>query len=163
TPAPEVGPEQAADTTELDLAFRRSWLLDRHQATWGANRWCGIWCLQTPVDLWTIQEIIAETRPDTIGECGSFLGASALAWAMILEQVTPTGRVIAVDVEDRFDLARALPAAERVEWVIGSTTADDVVARVRSLVQGRTMVLLDSDHSCEHVSAELAAYGDLPS
>jgi cephalosporin hydroxylase len=50
-----------------------------------------------------------------------------------------------------------------ITLVEGSSTAPDVLDRVRGLVAPgeSVLVLLDSNHTCEHVLAELRAYGPL--
>ena len=78
--------------------------------------------MQNPNDVWIIQEIIAEVKPDFVIETGTFRGGSAALWAMILDQVNPEGRVITVDLHER--RAENLPpiALQKVEFLIGSST-----------------------------------------
>ena len=76
------------------------------------------------------------------------------------------GRVIGIDVEIRPHNLAALREHELIddiELVIGSSVDPATVARVHELAAGaeRVMVLLDSNHSRDHVAAELEAYGDL--
>jgi cephalosporin hydroxylase len=73
--------------------------------------------------------------------------------------------VITIDVESLVDPLTLPPISRRkVDFVLGSSTAPDVVAEVaRRVGAGRTMVLLDSDHRMAHVLAELRAYADLVS
>jgi cephalosporin hydroxylase len=128
------------------------------------NRFLGIWTLQNPTDAWILMEIFWEVKPDLIIEAGTFHGGSAALWAIILEHINPDARIITIDIEDqRTPHAKALPIAqERVTFLLGSSTAPDVVAEVRRRAKGkRVMVLLDSLHSKEHVAAELAAYAPL--
>ena len=50
----------------------------------------------------------------------------------------------------------------RVDWITGSSIDPDVVADIYRRCRGkRTMVILDSDHSADHVGSELDAYADL--
>lgn len=105
------------------------------------------------------------TRPDYIIETGTSYGGSALIWAMILEQVNPFGRVITIDIENHSEEARKLEIAKkRVDFIIGSSTDYDIVERISNLVRAKkVLVILDSDHSKDHVLKELNAYAPLVS
>jgi len=118
--------------------------------------------MKNPFDLWAMQEIICEVRPDLIIECGSPYGASAVMWSMILHQLG-SGRVLAIDIADEFDDARALPAAHRIDFLIGSSVDSASIdeARRHAGAAERVTVVLDSDHSRAHVLAELEAYAPL--
>jgi cephalosporin hydroxylase len=128
------------------------------------NRFLGISTLQNPMDAWIVQELIAETKPDLIVEAGTYRGGSALLWAMIQREVVPDGRVVTIDIEDQRDAAAAEHplARERVDFLLGSSTAPEIVAEVRRRAEGRrVLVLLDSLHTADHVYEELRAYADL--
>ena len=56
-------------------SFMRHWWANAQQALL-PNKWLGIYCWQQPCDVWTIQEIIGDTRPDAIIETGTFAGAA---------------------------------------------------------------------------------------
>ena len=135
------------------------------QAIFFGQEWMGIPTLQHPFDAWVTQEIIVQTRPDRIVEAGSFYGGSATMWAVLLEHLVADGRVIAIDLHDNLDRARQVDVFNRcVDFVQGSTVATHVVERVRELVAGhRTMVILDSKHTADHVRKELDAYAPLVS
>jgi cephalosporin hydroxylase len=140
---------------DLDEGFARAFWQNK-QTTFVPNRWLGIPCWQNPFDVWNIQEIIAETRPDTIVETGTFSGGGAALWASLLAMFGD-GRVISVDVNPPLDPAvHELPIVQqRVRFVTGSSTDPDVVEDVAAACQGRTMVILDSDHRASHVRTEL--------
>jgi cephalosporin hydroxylase len=131
--------------------------------TWRMNKWLGILTEQNPNDVWIIQEIIVETRPDFIIETGTLCGGSAALWSTILEQVNPKGRVITIDIMDQAQEARELPIVQRhVDFLHGSSTATFIVNDVKNRVKGKkVLVILDSDHSKQHVLNELAAYAPL--
>ena len=120
--------------------------------------WFGYECLKTPGDMWAYQEIVFATKPDLIVECGTFKGASALYFASLL-QLIGKGKVISIDIEKR----PGRPEHWRIEYIVGSSTAPDVLEQVRRKLpkKGNVMVVLDSDHSRDHVLAELRAYGPL--
>jgi cephalosporin hydroxylase len=141
--------------------FHQIWYYDKD--TWKKNCWLGIVTEQNPMDSWILQEIMFDTKPDYVVECGSLYGGSAALWATILAQVNPSGRVISIDIEDRMGDARKLPIVkERVDFLIGSSTAPEIVSEVARRVQGkRVLVILDSLHTKEHVLDELHAYSPM--
>jgi cephalosporin hydroxylase len=152
---------RARSAREIVDAYHQLWY--ESPDTWRANRWLGIATLQNPNDVWVIQEIITEVRPDFVVETGTAFGGSAALWAMILDQVNPEGRVITIDIA-RLVSTRTLPevARRKVDFLVGSSTAPEIVAEVTRRVKGRrTIVILDSDHSRDHVLAELKAYSPL--
>jgi cephalosporin hydroxylase len=119
--------------------------------------WLGYRTLKSPVDLWTYQEILVETRPDLVIETGTRFGGSACYLAAIMELIGH-GRVVSIDINAEKDR----PTHPRIEYLLGSSIDETLVARVRSMAAGkRVMVILDADHSEPHVSAEIAAYHDL--
>ncbi len=66
------------------------------------------------------------------------------------------GRVITIDVEKLHTHRHA-----RIEYLIGSSSSQDIIAQVQSAVQladGPVLVILDSDHSQAHVRLELEHY-----
>ena len=160
--------QEPAPSLEREFTYRE--IADLyHQAfydsadTWRLNKWLGILTEQNPNDVWITQEIIVETRPDFIVETGTLLGGSAALWATILQQVNPEGRIITIDILDQSQQARQLPIVQKhVDFLHGSSTAIEIVNEVKHRVKGKkVMVLLDSDHSKQHVLKELAAYAPL--
>jgi cephalosporin hydroxylase len=121
------------------------------------TRWLGNRVIKCPLDLWVYQEIIWDSRPDLIVETGSGRGGSAYFMACMCD-LAGHGRIVTVDVRD---VER--PRHDRVTYLHGSSTDAEIVARVRAAAAeaGRVMVLLDSDHSREHVLEELHHYAPL--
>ncbi len=119
--------------------------------------WFGYRTIKSPLDLWTYQEILVETRPDLVVECGTRFGGSAYYIASILDLIGQ-GQVLTVDI----DAMKGRPVHRRIRYVHGSSTDPAIVAQVRAAAEGkRVMVILDSDHAAAHVADELAAYHDL--
>ena len=54
------------------------------------------------------------------------------------------------------------PNHERITYLVGSSTSEEVVRKVRNLIEEdeRVMVVLDSDHAMHHVLNEMRIYGD---
>jgi cephalosporin hydroxylase len=121
-------------------------------------RWLGRPIWQNVLDLWTLQEAIAEIRPALLIESGTNRGGSALFYAHLFD-LLGRGRVITVDITRMHDLEHP-----RVDFLVGSSLDDHVLDRIRGAARcagGPVMVILDSDHSAAHVERELAAYSNL--
>jgi cephalosporin hydroxylase len=120
----------------------------------------GIETWQNPQDVWMIQEIMWETKPDFVVEAGAYKGGSAALWAMMLSQINPAGRVISIDITDRFADARKLDIVQKhVDFLVGSSTDPMIVADVAERTRGKKVFLiLDSLHRKEHVLDELNNY-----
>ncbi|HEX6208208.1 MAG TPA: CmcI family methyltransferase [Actinomycetota bacterium] len=130
-----------------------------HGGTWKDTYWLGVPTWKCPLDLWVYQEILHETRPDTIVETGTWRGGSALFLASICD-LLGRGRVVTIDTED----PGGRPAHDRITYVTGSSTDPGIVREVEGIVgRSRAMVILDSDHSRDHVLGELRAYGPIVS
>lgn len=125
--------------------------------TWKQTFWRGVPTQKCPLDLWVYQEILFECRPDLIIETGTADGGSAFFLASICD-LLDHGRIITIDIEER-----SRPRHRRIEYLAGRSSVDpEVLAHIqRPARTGRTMVILDSDHSYTHVLAELRAYAPL--
>jgi cephalosporin hydroxylase len=129
--------------------------------------WMGLPIIQYPQDIVAMQEIIWRVRPDLIIETGVARGGSLVYYASLLELIG-NGRVIGIDIDIRPHNRAAIeshPMAKRIELVEGSSTSENVLKRVRALATGcRTgIVVLDSNHTHDHVLAELRAYAEFVS
>lgn len=125
-----------------------------------ANRFLGIETLQNPLDVWITQEILSEVKPDFVIETGTYHGGSALLWAMYLEQINPSGRIITVDIEDQREPAAVTHRlAKKVDFLEGSSSGEKIVDEVKAKVGDKSaVVILDSYHGTDHVLSELEAY-----
>lgn len=151
TPDRPATPEEAAATEAFHRAYYGAWL-DR-QGSMDLS-WFGYRTIKSPGDLWAYQEILAETRPEVIVECGTAFGGSSYYLASLLD-LLGRGEVITIDIEAR----PKQPTHPRITRLVGSSTDPAIVGAVRARVADRrAMVILDSDHTAGHVSAELAAY-----
>jgi cephalosporin hydroxylase len=155
-----VGAKKSSD--EIVRDFHKLWY-EAQANTWDSTRWMGIPTEQNPMDVWITQEIIFDVKPDVVVECGAYRGGSAALWAMILSQVNPNGHVISIDIVDKMREARRLPIVQKyVTFLIGSSTAPEVVAEVKKRTRGKkALVILDSDHAQAHVAKELDAYAPI--
>lgn len=127
--------------------------------------WMGVPIIQMPADVLATQEVIWATKPDIIIETGVARGGSVLFMASLLELIGK-GQVIGVDIDIRAHNRASIeqhPMSKRVTLIEGGSVDDDTLARVRAAIPAgaRVMVVLDSDHSRDHVLAECKAYGQL--
>ena len=129
--------------------------------TWQRNTFLGHRILQCPLDLQLYQELIYRLRPAFIIQTGVAYGGSVLYFASLLELMgmPPSAAVYGIDIKLSAE-ARCL-THPRVRLIEGNSVDADLVAGIRAdLPPGDGLVILDSDHSQRHVSAELSAYQD---
>lgn len=159
-------------------AFMRSSIQDRYSY----NFHClGRPIIQYPQDMVAVQELIWELRPDVVFETGIAHGGSlmlsASALAMLdycdaaergeaLDPKRPKRVVVGVDIDIREHNRAAIlahPMASRIEMIQGSSIDPVIVEQVRHRIGGaeRVLVFLDSNHTHDHVLAELEAYAQL--
>jgi cephalosporin hydroxylase len=138
----------------LVRAFHRHYY-DRLDQTWDNTTWLGVKILKCPLDAWIYQEILWETRPELIVECGTRFGGSAYYLATLCD-LMGRGEVLTIDIDTAYD---SRPPHPRITYLAGSSLADPILAQVRVRAQGRSvMAILDSDHARAHVYQELRAY-----
>jgi len=135
--------------------------------------WRGWPITKLPTDLWIYQEIIHQTKPDTIIECGSGRGGSALFFADMLTMVgrevfgSRPIRVITIDKDKRFDPTEwPIEHREVLHFFQGFSNDPTTLEQVKHLLAietpgCRVMVVLDSRHTDEHVLQELRLWSPL--
>ena len=133
--------------------------------------------IQYPQDIVAFQEVVSQAKPDLILETGIahggslVLSASLLCLLDVMEGIDPhqsPRKVVGVDIDIRSHNRQALdehPLRFKMELIEGSSIDPAIIQQVRSHVDGcdRVLVALDSNHTHEHVLAELNAYADLVS
>lgn len=139
--------------------------------------------IQYPQDIVAMQEVIWRVRPDLIIETGIAHGGSLIFSASMLalldmadtiesgvplDPVKSDRKVLGIDVDIRAHNRTAIeahPMASRIQMIEGSSIAPEVVAQVRQIASSyrQVMVCLDSNHTHDHVLAELEAYASLTS
>ena len=117
--------------------------------------WQGVSVRKCPFDLWVYQEIIFNQKPDVIIECGTDLGGSTSYLASMCDLVG-NGRIISIDLAN----LKGRPTHKRITYIHGSSVEKETVDKVRSLIKAdeNVMVILDSDHTRDHVFNELRMY-----
>ena len=145
--------------------------------------WLGRPIIQYPQDMNAWQELIWQIRPDLIIETGIAHGGSLIFSASMLalidmceaiEQKKPLDpsisrrKVLALDIDIREHNRTAIeahPMGSRIQMIQGSSIAPEVITQVHAIASkfSRIMICLDSDHTHDHVLAELNAYAELTS
>jgi cephalosporin hydroxylase len=129
--------------------------------------WLGVPIIQMPADIVALQEAVWQSKPDLIIETGVARGGSVIFFASLLELIG-RGKVIGVDIDIRAhnrDTIENHPMAKRISLIEGSSTAATTLEKIRAEIaaDSRVMAVLDSNHSRDHVLAELRSYGPLVS
>lgn len=124
----------------------------------GRCRWMGTPVLRNPLDLWIFQEIISDVKPTRIVEIGSFKGGGTLFLAHVLDQVSPQGLVISIDLNhEQFQTD-----APNIIKITGHSEDMSVYKRVKDLCfDQKTLVIHDGDHRYESVNRDLGLYCSL--
>lgn len=148
-------------------------------------RWLGRPIIQYPQDIQAVQELVWEIKPDLIIETGIAHGGSLILSASMLALLdycdaqtrriplqpgVSSRRVIGVDIDIRLHNREAIeqhPLSHMITMIEGSSIADETIAQVKRLVDAsgakRVLAFLDSNHTHDHVLAELNAYAQLVS
>lgn len=159
----ETWPLASAEAFE---AASRAWL----RVGWDVKHlysftWLGRPMLQLPEDMVRLQELVWQVRPDVILETGVAHGGS-LVFNATLCRALGKGRTIGVErglyPENREALGNHI-LSDLITVIEGDSIDPDVVQRVKSLIEPHetVLILLDSNHTREHVLNELRAYSPL--
>lgn len=128
--------------------------------------WMGRPIIQYPQDMIALQEIIWDMRPDAVFETGIAHGGSLIYSASLLELIGGEGFVLGLDIDIRAHNRAAIeahPMSRRIRMLQGSSVDDAMAAKVRAELAGcrNPLVVLDSNHTHEHVLRELELYSPL--
>lgn len=158
-----------------DLARRAvEWIKDTAPHKYSYNfTWMGRPIIQYPQDIVAMQELIWLIKPDLIVETGIAHGGSLVFSASMLELNAACGgptdaEVLGIDIDIRAHNRAAIeahPMSKRISMIQGSSIEPAIIDEVRARAQGKRNVLvcLDSNHTHDHVLAELEGYGTLTS
>jgi cephalosporin hydroxylase len=135
--------------------------------------WMGRPIIQYPQDIMAMQELIWQVQPDLIIETGIAHGGSLIFFASMLELNAACGgsqdaEVLGIDIDIRAHNREAIeahPMFRRISMIQGSSIAPEIIAQVHAKAANKKRILisLDSNHTHDHVLAELQAYASLTS
>ena len=152
----------------------KSFLRDSIESKYSYNfKWMGRPIIQYPQDIVAVQELIWDIKPDLIIETGVAHGGSAVFFASLLELNTLSGgpkdaEVWCIEIDLRAHNREAIlahPMYPRLRIFDGSSVDTKIAAVVseKAAKSERVMVILDSNHTHEHVLGELNLYASLVS
>ena len=155
----------ASDVFMRQLSF--DWFIEscRHKYSYYFT-WLGRPIIQFPQDIMAMQEIIWKIKPDLIIETGIARGGSIIFYASMLELLGFDGQVLGIDIDirnhNRVEIERH-PMFKRITMIEGSSTDEEIVKKVYDFANNKqkVMVLLDSNHTHDHVFRELKLYSHL--
>lgn len=149
------------DTEAFETSKNTVIALDKYNYTYLWS-WMGLPIIQWPADIIATQEVIWRIKPDVIIETGVARGGSMVFLASMLK-LLGKGKVIGVDIDIRSHNRNAIeehPLSEFIELIEGPSTSKEVLDKVSELINPHdvVMVILDSDHSRDHVLDECRSY-----
>jgi cephalosporin hydroxylase len=124
---------------------------------WQDTTWMGVETYKSPADMWNYQEVLVDLKPSLVIEFGTAFGGSALYWASVMRQIGEPFKVFSVDIDHKLLRPRARQDPD-IEFVESSSAAPEIADRIRQLRKeypGKVFAILDSDHSMDHVLAEM--------
>lgn len=157
---------QRGSATQRLRELTNEWFTESVKARYSYNfTWLGLPVIQMPQDLMAMQELIWSLRPDLLIETGVAHGGSLIFYASMF-QLIGNGHVVGIDIEIRPHNRTAIeqhPLSKRIELVEGSSVDDAIVAKARAIASWheRVLVVLDSNHTHEHVLRELELYSPM--
>ena len=125
--------------------------------------WMGRPIIQYPQDIIAMQEIIWEVKPDLIIETGIAHGGSLIFYSSMLELLGGDGEVIGVDIDirphNRLEI-ESHSMFKRIILIEGPSTDEKIINQINEIAKTKksVMVVLDSNHTHEHVLRELNLY-----
>lgn len=128
--------------------------------------WLGRPIIQFPQDIVALQEIIWKVKPDLIIETGIARGGSIVFSASLLELLGGDRIVVGIDIDirahNRVEIEKH-PLFKRIRMIEGSSIDPKVVQQAKEFARGRhsVLVILDSNHTHDHVRAEMSLYSSL--
>nr|WP_246318971.1 cephalosporin hydroxylase family protein [Peteryoungia desertarenae] len=162
----------------------RQWIDSANKLKYSYHfEWLGRPIIQYPQDMSAMQELIWEIKPDLIIETGIAHGGSLILSASMLalldmceaieagtmmDPARSNRKVIGIDIDIRTHNRKAIeahPMATRIQMIQGSSIAPEVIEQVHQVAADykRILICLDSNHTHDHVLAELTAYAPLVS
>lgn len=159
----------------VELSMRKSYVYN--------FSWMGRPVIQFPQDMVAMQELIWEVKPDLVIETGIAHGGSlimsashlalldyceAIESGSSLDPQKPKRRVLGLDIDIRDHNRKAIeahPMSNRIDMIQGSSIDSETINQVKDYAKNykKVLVCLDSNHTHEHVIAELEAYAPLVS
>ena len=130
-------------------------------------KWLGIDTIQFPSDLIVIQELIYKIKPNVIIETGVAKGGSLIFYSSILNLINQKyKKVIGIDILIKKKNKKKIikhPMSKNIQLIEGSSIDEKVIKKLNIKKKSKVLVILDSNHSEEHVLNELSIYSKIVS
>ncbi|MUL63423.1 rhamnosyl O-methyltransferase [Mycobacterium sp. CBMA 234] len=124
---------------------------------WQKTRWMGVTTWKSVSDMWNYQEILFDLKPSLVIEFGTNQGGSALFFSTIMKRIGHPFKVLSVDISHK-NLDSSARLDPDILFVESSSIAPAIVEQIQRLKEefpGKIFAILDSNHSMEHVLAEM--------
>jgi cephalosporin hydroxylase len=130
---------------------------------WEQTTWMGVHTLKSPMDMWNYQEILASLRPSIIIEFGTNQGGSALFFSSVMQQIGRPYVILSVDIAASVisDRTKSDPNIRLLTTSSSSPEVRSTIQGLRRDFHGPAFAILDSDHSKQHVLAEMMNLRDV--
>ncbi len=143
------------------------WFIESVNNKYSYNfNWLGRPIIQYPQDIVALQELIWTVKPDLIIETGIAHGGSLIFSASMQELIGGSGQVLGIDIDirehNKIEIEKHT-MSKRIKMIQGSSTDENILRKVYNFAKDkkRILVVLDSNHTHEHVLKELISYSPL--
>ena len=157
--------KMSQDTSLKEIT--QDWFLATCKHKYSYNfTWMGRPIIQYPQDMIAMQEVIWKVKPDLIIETGIAHGGSLIYYASLLEMIGGNGRIVGIDIDIREHNRAEIeqhPMFKNIDLIEGSSIDAQIAERIYKLAanQQKVLVILDSNHTHNHVLTELSLYARL--
>jgi len=148
-------------------SLTKNWFLESCKYNYSYNfTWMDRPIVQFPQDMIAMQELIWQIKPDLIIETGIAHGGSLIFYASMLELIGEKGQILGIDIDirehNRFEIEKH-KMFKRITMIQGSSIDEDIAKQVSEFAKDkqRILVVLDSNHTHDHVLKELELYSPL--
>lgn len=145
------------------LAKRYYHLWYYNTGVWQQTAWMGVQTYKSPMDMWNYQEILFSLKPSVVIEFGTWHGGSALFFSSIMKQIGRPYVVVSVDIE-AYRISDTTKSDPNVCLLTMSSAAPELKKTLKDMREknpGPAFAILDSDHSKQHVLAEMMNLRDV--
>jgi len=145
------------------LAKRYYHLWYYNTGVWQQTTWMGVQTYKSPMDMWNYQEILFSLKPSVVIEFGTWHGGSALFFSSIMKQIGRPYIVVSADIEASriSEKAKSDPDIRLLTMSSAAPELKEILKDIREKNPGSAFAILDSDHSKQHVLAEMTNLRDI--
>ena len=145
------------------LAKRYYHLWYYNTGVWQQTTWMGVQTYKSPMDMWNYQEILFSLKPSVVIEFGTWQGGSALFFSSVMQQIGRPYVVVSVDITAS-RISEKTKSDPNIRLLTMSSAAPEIRQTLQALrndYPGPVFAILDSDHSKQHVLAEMMNLRDM--